>query len=53
MTDGGTSETGPGVIETSLVIGLSVVLALVILLFFGGALADIVAMLVNAAHGGR
>ena len=53
MSDGTAGETGPGVIETSLVIGLSLVVAVVILVFFGGALGDAVAMLVNAAHGGR
>ncbi len=45
-------ETGPGILETSLVLGLAAVLALVIIVFFGGALADAIGVLVDAAHGG-
>jgi len=54
MTEGyGTGEPGPGILETSLVLGLAAALAAVILAFFGGALADVVGILVDAAHGGR
>jgi hypothetical protein len=49
----GGTETGPGILETSLVIGLSLLLAAVILVFFGGFLADVIGLLVDAAHGGR
>ena len=46
-------DTGPGILETSLILGLSVLLALTIVVFFGGALADVIGVLVDAAHGGR
>ncbi|MEW6225148.1 MAG: hypothetical protein AB1627_11025 [Chloroflexota bacterium] len=49
----GAGETGPGILETSLILGLSVLLALAIIVFFGGALADVIGVLVDAAHGGR
>lgn len=49
----GAAETGPGILETSLILGLSVLLALVIIVFFGGALADVIGVLVDAAHGSR
>jgi hypothetical protein len=45
-------ETGPGILETLLVLGLSALLAMVIVVFFGGALADAIGLLVDAAHGG-
>jgi hypothetical protein len=45
-------ETGPGILETSIVLGLAVLLAAAIVVFFGGALADVIGMLVDAAHGG-
>jgi hypothetical protein len=48
-----TREPGPGILETSLVLVLAVVLAAAILLCFGGTLADVVGVLVDAAHGGR
>ncbi len=47
------AEGGPGILETSLVIGLAILLALVIVVFFGGVLADAIGVLVDAAHGGR
>ncbi len=54
MTDGRDgAEAGPGILETSLVLGMAVLLAAVILVFFGGALADVIGVLVDAAHGGR
>lgn len=40
-------------LETSLILGLAGVLALVIVVFFGGVLADAIGVLVDAAHGGR
>ena len=46
-------DTGPGILETSLVLGLAVLLALVIIVFFGGILADAIGVLVDAAHRGR
>ncbi|HEY3333742.1 MAG TPA: hypothetical protein VGK16_00800 [Candidatus Limnocylindrales bacterium] len=49
----GTAENGPGILETSLVLGGAVLLALAIIVFFGGQLADIIGLLVDAAHGGR
>ncbi len=49
----GAGEAGPGILETSLILGLSVLLALAIIVLFGGALADVIGMLVDAAHGGR
>ncbi len=45
-------ETGPGILETTLILGLAVGLALVIIVFFGGALANAIGILVDAAHGG-
>jgi hypothetical protein len=48
----GAGERGPGILETSLVLGLAILLALVIIVFFGGALADAIGVLVDAAHGG-
>lgn len=55
VTRGGGSGTegGPGILETSLVLGSAVLLATVIVVFFGGALADAIGVLVDAAHGGR
>jgi len=46
-------DTGPGLLETSIVIGASLLLAAIIVLFFGGQLAQLVGILVDAAHGGR
>ena len=46
-------ENGPGILETTLVVGLSVLLATVIVVFFGGLLADAIGVLVDAAHGSR
>ena len=47
------ADNGPGILETSLVLGGAVVLALAIIFFFGGQLADIIGVLVDAAHGSR
>lgn len=49
---GRSGDTGPGILETSIVLGLAVLLAFTIVVFFGGALADIIGSLVDAAHGG-
>jgi hypothetical protein len=46
-------DTGPGILETSIVLGLAVALAAAIVVFFGGQLAQLVGVLVDAAHGGR
>jgi hypothetical protein len=46
-------DTGPGILVTSLVLGVALLLAAVIVVFFGGALADAIGVLVDAAHGGR
>jgi hypothetical protein len=43
----------PGIIETSLVLGLAFLLAMGILVFFGGAVADVIGLVVDAAHQGR
>jgi hypothetical protein len=43
----------PGVIETSVVLGLAALLAVVILVLFGGPIADLVGIVVDAAHVGR
>jgi hypothetical protein len=53
MTDAGPGrpDPGPGILETSLVLGLSALLALVVVGFFGGPLADAIGLLVDAAHG--
>jgi len=47
------TEPGPGILETTIVIGLAILLALAIIVFFGGALAETIGVLVDAAHGGR
>jgi hypothetical protein len=49
----GAGDTGPGILETSLILGLAIALALVIVVFFGGTLAGAIGILVDAAHGGR
>jgi hypothetical protein len=54
VTDGRDgAETGPGILETSLVLGLAILLAAAIVVFFGGTLADAIGVLVDAAHGSR
>lgn len=50
--DGG-REAGPGILETGIVLVGAVALAGAIVLFFGGALADAVGVLMDLAHGGR
>ena len=47
------TETGPGILETTIVIGLAILLAVAIIVFFGGALAETIGVLVDAAHGAR
>ena len=46
-------DTGPGILETSIVLGAAIVLAAVIIAFFGGQLGQVVGVLVDVAHGGR
>ena len=54
MTDRtGAGDGGPGILETSLVLGLAALLAAAVVAFFGGTLADAVGALVNVAHGGH
>lgn len=54
MTDGhAPGEAGPGILETTIVLVLAGVLAVVIVAFFGGPLAHVVGVLVDLAHGGR
>jgi hypothetical protein len=49
----GPDRAEPGVVETSVVLGLAALLAVVILVFFGGPIADLVGIVVDAAHVGR
>jgi hypothetical protein len=46
-------DTGPGIIETSLVLGLAVLLAAAIVAVFGSALAHLMNSLVDLANGGH
>lgn len=46
-------ETGPGILETSLVLGAALLIAFIVVFFFGGQLAALVGALVDLAHGGR
>ena len=48
----GCGEAGPGILETAIVLLGAIVLAAAIVLFFGGALADAVGVLMDLAHGG-
>lgn len=43
---------GPGILETSIVIGGSLLLAGALVLFFGGQLGQLLGVLVDLAHGG-
>ena len=47
------ADRGPGILETTIVLGGAILLALLIIGFFGGQLADAIGMLVDAAHGGQ
>jgi hypothetical protein len=54
MSGGRTSgDTGPGILETAIVIGASLLVAAVVVVFFGTQLAHLVGVLVDLAHGGR
>ena len=53
MSGHAVTEGGPGILETSIVIAGSILLALVIIFLFGGFLAETIGMLVDAAHGSR
>lgn len=46
-------DAGPGIIETTLILGLAVLLAVLIVAIFGGALAHLMGSLVDIAHGGH
>ncbi len=46
-------DTGPGILETAIVIGAAALVAGVVVLFFGGQLAQIIGVLVDIAHGGH
>ena len=46
-------DAGPGILETGIVLGLSALLAVAILVFFGGQLADVIRVIVDAAHVGQ
>ncbi|MFL5756427.1 MAG: hypothetical protein ACJ77N_09025 [Chloroflexota bacterium] len=45
----GRGDTGPGILETSIVLGLSVVLAVAILVVLAGPLADAIDFVVGLA----
>ena len=47
------ADTGPGILETTIVLVGAIILGLGIIVFFGGALAETIGLLVDAAHGGR
>jgi hypothetical protein len=49
----GAGEAGPGILETAIVLLGAILLAAAIVVFFGGALADAVGVLMDLAHGGR
>ena len=54
MSDSRSSrDTGPGILETGIVLGASLLLAGIIILFFGGTLGQVVGLLVDLAHGGH
>lgn len=46
-------DTGPGIIETTLVLGLAVLLAVIGVALFSGPLAHLMGILVDIAHGGH
>jgi amino acid transporter len=46
-------DTGPGALETALVLALTVVIAGLLLLFGSGWLAELVAIIPAAGQGGR
>jgi hypothetical protein len=47
------ADTGPGILETSIVLIGAILLAAAIIVFFGGALAETIGILVDDAHVGR
>ncbi len=54
MTGGRTpGDTGPGILETAIVIGASLIVAGIVVVFFGSQLAQLMGILVNLAHGGN
>lgn len=48
-----TRDRGPGILETGIVLGASLLLAGLIILFLGGPLGQVVGLLVDVAHGGH
>ncbi len=46
-------DTGPGIIETTLVLLMAVLLAALGVVFFSGPLAHLMGSLVDLAHGGH
>ena len=46
-------DTGPGIIETTIVLGLAVIIAVLAVAFLGGPLAHLMGTLVDIAHGGH
>jgi hypothetical protein len=46
-------DTGPGVIETTIVLGMAVILATVIVAVVGGPLGHLMSSLVDLANGGH
>ncbi len=46
-------DTGPGILETTIVIGASLLVAGVVVLFFSSPLAQLMGVLVDLAHGGH
>jgi hypothetical protein len=47
------AEAGPGILETAIVLGGAILFAVAIVAFLGGPLADVISVLMDAAHGGR
>ena len=46
----GADTTGPGILETTIVLGGAILLGLAIIVFFGGALAETIGLLVDALN---
>jgi amino acid transporter len=49
----GQRHAGPGALETAIILLLALAIAGVLLLFFGGWLAEMVALIPEAGQGGR
>jgi hypothetical protein len=46
-------DAGPGILETGIILGASLLLAAIIVVFLGGPLGQVVGLLVDVAHGGH